>query len=258
MEVCVPAEVVFEGQRWVSTGISKAADLVNGRAWIANFETACEKPRRVLQKSLTEGAPPEFRTGGLSNKDRNTALQMLVREGCPRPGKRVVLPTGDEVIFWFNVGPLAYKGNAKDRVFVTSARCPHQGVCLSEGELREIEDLAGVLKPVIRCPRHNRLFDVSTGEGQGNDGSLRTYPSRFFPEYKMFYVSIGVAGEERDMSVDAEVVDPARMQVDHARTLVPPARTQVEPARTLVPQMTMDEQLFTRDLRALGGLGCES
>jgi len=258
MEVCVPAEVVFEGQRWVSTGISKPADLVNGRAWIEKFEAVCERPKRALQKSLTEGGVPEFRTGGLSNKDRNAALITLAKGGCPPPGKRVVLPTGDEVIFWFNVGPLAYKGDARDRVFVTSARCPHQGVCLSEGELREIEDLAGVLKPVVRCPRHNRLFDVSTGEGQGNDGCLRTYPSRFFPEHKMFYVSIGAAGEERDMAVDAEVVDPARMQVDHARTLVPPARIQVEPARSLVPQMTMDEQLLIKDLRTLGGLGCES
>jgi len=132
----------------------------------------------------------------------------LFAEGHPTPGRRVLLPTGDEVIFWFNVGPMADVGSPADRVYVTEARCPHQGVCLAAGELREIEDIVGGRRPVIRCPRHNRLFDVSSGEGQGNDGTLRRYPARFFPEHRCFYVAVGpvpAAMPATDISVSAPV-----------------------------------------------------
>jgi len=61
---------------------------------------------------------------------------------------------------------------------------------LADGELREIEDIAGCQRPVIRCPRHNRLFDVSTGEGQGNYDTLQRFPAKFIREYGAFYVAI--------------------------------------------------------------------
>lgn len=198
-----PPEVFdLEGLRWVRTEIARGSDLVNGKAWIEDFRRRCDQQagnrasaggRRALRQVASAGDEPQYwaRAGELSNPEKNRLLENLFAEGHPTPGKRVILPTGDEVIFWFNVGPSADVGSPADRVFVTEARCPHQGVCLASGELREIEDIVGGRRPVIRCPRHNRLFDVSTGEGQGNDGTLRRYPARFFPEHRRFYVAVG-------------------------------------------------------------------
>lgn len=151
---------------------------------------------RVLQQVASAGDEPQYwaRAGDLSNAERNRLLEEMRRDGQPSPGRRSMLPTGDEVIFWFNAGPVADDGSTvpmADRVFVTGARCPHQGVCLAEGELREIEDLAGVRRPVVRCPRHNRLFDICTGEGQGNYDTLRRYRARFIQEHQRFYVEVG-------------------------------------------------------------------
>lgn len=206
MSVASPPEAVdVDGLRWVRTDISKGADLINGRAWVDNFREravafaaaaaaggAVGGRRRVLRQVASTGDDPQYwaTPGELPNPDRNRILEQMSQEGCSPPGRRVMLPSGDDVIFWFNVGPTANVAPAAERVFVTSARCPHQGVCLEQGELREIEDLAGRMRPVIRCPRHNRLFDVSTGEGLGPD-SLRRYQARFFPELGRFYVALG-------------------------------------------------------------------
>ena len=36
-----------------------------------------------------------------------------------------MLPNQQEVLFWFNVGP---EKENRDRVYVTDAKCPHQGL----------------------------------------------------------------------------------------------------------------------------------
>eukprot|EP00929_Paragymnodinium_shiwhaense_P088882 TRINITY_DN49194_c0_g1_i1.p1 TRINITY_DN49194_c0_g1~~TRINITY_DN49194_c0_g1_i1.p1 ORF type:complete len:318 (+),score=64.71 TRINITY_DN49194_c0_g1_i1:76-1029(+) len=210
--VCIkpqpPEYIDFEGVRWARSMVAAGRDLVNGKWWIKSFGDRCEgmrkaqaagaapKPgRRLLSRQvLTDGDNPLF---WASSKDlpmslRNEVVGQMVAEGCPA-GRLERLPNGEEVIFWFNVGPTADVAPPAERVFVTGARCPHQGVCLATGELREIEDLAGGQRPVIRCPRHNRLFDVSTGHGQGNDDALRSYKARFFREHERFYVAIGAS-----------------------------------------------------------------
>jgi len=199
-----PDILELDGQRWARTDVCKGSDLVNGRAWIGAFKQHCQKAaqsasgdraggRRLLRQVASCGDEPQYWGQGadLPNETKNRILETLAVDGQPSPGKRVKLPTGDEVIFWFNVGPKADTGPPAERVFVTSARCPHQGVCLLSGELREIEDLAGKTKAVIRCPRHNRLFDIATGEGQGNYDTLQCYQARFVAQYRCFYVAVG-------------------------------------------------------------------
>jgi len=199
-----PEQIEVDGLRWVRTEIAKGGDLINGKGWIAAFEEKCkaarsisaaaappEGRRRLLRQVASAGDEPQFwsRSGDLGNPERNRILEQMPS----KPGRRVLLATGEEVIFWFNVGPTADVAPAADRVFVTSARCPHQGVCLADGELKEIEDLAGTKKAVVRCPRHNRLFDVATGQGEGNHETLQTFKARFFKELGCFYVAMGPA-----------------------------------------------------------------
>mmetsp|Transcript_17933 Transcript_17933/g.47359 ORF Transcript_17933/g.47359 Transcript_17933/m.47359 type:complete len:273 (+) Transcript_17933:46-864(+) len=269
-EEALPPEVIdLDGNRWIRTEIARGSDLVNGKAWMDDFGKQCRQEvaaamaataaaaaaagaadggqaaapgrRRLLRQVASAGDEPQYwkTSGELANSDKNRLMERLRNEaGYTGPGRRVVLPTGDEVMFWFNVGPGADRLDvpAADRVFVTSAACPHQQVCLEGGELREIEDLAGTKKSVIRCPRHNRLFDVSTGEGEGNLLSLRKYPARFFHQHKRFYVAIGPSPpppSAQDDAMDLDPPEPKRMKLGEPAAVVP------TPARTLIAQRTM-------------------
>lgn len=229
----VPAVLHADGLRWARSEVSKGADLINGRAWIAAFKERCDKApatlgldgggggggrRRLLRQVASTGDEPQYWAGkgDLPNPLRNRVLEQMAAEGLPRAGRREVLPTGEDVIFWFNVGPTADVGPPTDRVFVTAARCPHQGVCLADGELREIEDLAspGRRRPVIRCPRHNRLFDVATGDGLGNSDALPRYPARYFREHGRFYVAVGHAPEQgSECAASCEAAAPLGKEV---------------------------------------------
>ena len=51
-----------------------------------------------------------------------------------------------------------------------------RGVCLLAGELRDVEDLAGK-RPLVRCPRHNKTFDLQTGHA---DAILEPWMSPLF------------------------------------------------------------------------------
>mmetsp|Transcript_97195 Transcript_97195/g.208458 ORF Transcript_97195/g.208458 Transcript_97195/m.208458 type:complete len:288 (+) Transcript_97195:101-964(+) len=271
-----PEQFCFEGKLWARTDICKGPDLVNGTYWMADFQRRCreatearpsgapgERRSRLLRQAASAGDEPQYwkHAGELSNPERNRLLKEMADSGLPAPGKRVVLSTGDEVMFWFNVGPMADKVSPPP-VFVTSARCPHQGLCLSGGELKEIEDLAGHRKPVVRCPRHNRLWDVISGEGQGNSDTLRVYDARYFREHGRFYVAVksalpdpepaaspllpGLAmpaaaeaagledGGGEDMGEDAMEVDASEEPMAKRQ------RSEIAtPARTLVPCRTM-------------------
>jgi len=61
-------------------------------------------------------------------------------------------------------------------------------VCLNTGELKDIEDVAGTKHCVVRCTRHNKMFDLLTGESMGNAEVLQTYKCRF--EHEHWYVGI--------------------------------------------------------------------
>jgi len=127
---------------------------------------------------------------------RNEVLKQMAPEPGPGvdtsrgPGRKVRLANGMEVIFWFNIGPPG--ASLRDSVYVTDAGCPHQGVCLNTGELKDIEDVAGRRRGMIRCSRHNKTFDLKTGESPGNAEVLRTYKCRF--EHGHWYVAVGFSG----------------------------------------------------------------
>lgn len=214
----VPEEFLADGKRWVRTTISRGRDLIDGRQWVASFKRRCdefkaskaaaaatgspggqgeEQPRRrLLRQVASNGDQPQYwkRSDDLPPAERNRLLEQM---SAPA-GIQERLPTGEEVILWFNVANEADDVPPVNRVFVTSAHCPHQGVCLAGGELQEIEDLNRTKHPVIRCPRHNRLFDLRTGEGQGNFQNLRCYPARFVPEFKRFYVAVDEAPQQQE------------------------------------------------------------
>eukprot|EP00930_Biecheleria_cincta_P081268 TRINITY_DN7008_c0_g1_i1.p1 TRINITY_DN7008_c0_g1~~TRINITY_DN7008_c0_g1_i1.p1 ORF type:complete len:317 (-),score=52.64 TRINITY_DN7008_c0_g1_i1:467-1417(-) len=150
---------------WFRTDIRRGSDLVDGKSWMQSF-----------RESLANSADK-------TNFAKNRILRDLAKV-CP-PGRKVKLATGQEVIFWFNVGR---PGPMRERVYVTEAKCPHQGVCLLTGELGEIEDAAGVAHGVVRCPRHNKTFHLQTGHSQGNREILKTYPCKF--KHGFWYVGV--------------------------------------------------------------------
>jgi len=228
---------------WVRTDVKKGADLIDGSAWIDSFEkklknvgTAPPQGRRLLRQTVSDGDNPMFwGQGSSSNSVRNQVLQAMRAECGSGPAKEVELATGHRVLFWFNVGP---PGPMRDRVFVTDATCPHQGVCLAEGELKDVEDLAqpGSKKGMIRCPRHNKTFDLKTGESPGNLEVLRVYPIRY--EHGCWYVQVpadqvGARQDAQDTEMAVDEPDQKRPRFD------PPTPTPLRAPRGLYQCATM-------------------
>lgn len=170
-----PASFDEGGVHWVNSQIKKSSELIDGQAWIVEFQRRFEEARAKPQNASIRELPL-----------RNHVLKDM-RYVSP-PGRKVLLPTGQEVIFWFNIGA---PGPPRTRLYVTEAYCPHQRACLLGAELMEIEDLATGCRPVTRCPRHNKRFDLGTGESAGNSEKLRHFPSRF--EHGCWYVGVGPA-----------------------------------------------------------------
>ena len=54
-------------------------------------------------------------------------------------------------------------------VFAVSNSCPHKAGPLSEGIVHGQS---------VTCPLHNWVFDLNTGQAQGEDGRIATYPVR--------------------------------------------------------------------------------
>ncbi|CAE7600462.1 unnamed protein product, partial [Symbiodinium necroappetens] len=173
---------------WVPTDIQRCSDLVDGSQWISALEQhlkAEPKPSRQLRMTVSEGDAPQFWASAAHTlRARNDALRKM-----QPPARKVRLLTQHEVLFWFNVGPGVQK---RDRVYVTESKCPHQGVCLMGGELKDVEDIVNEEKvPMVRCPRHNKTFDLRTGESLGNCERLRVFPCKF--HQGRYYVQVPVA-----------------------------------------------------------------
>lgn len=198
--------------KWVRTDIRRSTDLIDGEAWIADFQRRLAATRASM--------------GGSDMALRNRVLREMAT--VSPPGKKVRLATGQEVIFWFNVGA---PGPPRSRVLVTGARCPHQGVCLLGGELMEVEDAVGVQHALSRCPRHNKAFDLQTGASSGNTETLKVYPCRF--EYGHWYV-----GVELEIDTAAAAEDKCR-NVDIASVM---ATLSVPPASPLTPEKSVAMQ----------------
>ncbi|MEX3017595.1 nitrite reductase small subunit NirD [Gymnodinialimonas hymeniacidonis] len=56
-----------------------------------------------------------------------------------------------------------------EEVFAASNTCPHKGGPLAEGIVHGQS---------VTCPLHNWVFDLNTGQAQGEDGQIATYPVR--------------------------------------------------------------------------------
>ncbi|MFK7763938.1 MAG: nitrite reductase small subunit NirD [Roseobacter sp.] len=81
-------------------------------------------------------------------------------DDIPERGARIVkTPLG--CIGLFRTGP--------SEVFAASNSCPHNGGPLSEGIVHG---------HYVTCPLHNWVFDLNTGEAQGEDGRIETYQVR--------------------------------------------------------------------------------
>lgn len=207
--------------RFHRTEIESAEQLLNGRAWIQVFEHALQampkvKPRRQLGLSMTDPSDPRHTMPTFDTKRRNDALKAM-RDTSALPdipdaarrgiGKTVRLPTGDEVLLICNVGPDApprlevdgapakFRDMPIDRlpILAVASKCPHQQGCLADGELKDVEDIAGDgRRAIVRCAWHNMQFDLSTGQGEGNYYALQRYPVKVVQG--TVYVGVAVEG----------------------------------------------------------------
>lgn len=67
------------------------------------------------------------------------------------------------------VGCLGLFRTGEAEVFAASNTCPHKGGPLSEGIVHGQK---------VTCPLHNWVFDLNTGEAQGEDARIEVYPVR--------------------------------------------------------------------------------
>jgi len=81
-------------------------------------------------------------------------------EDIPLRGARVVKT---------HVGCIALFRTDETEVFATSNVCPHKQGPLSEGIVHGQK---------VTCPLHNWVFDLNTGQAQGEDGQIDTFPVR--------------------------------------------------------------------------------
>lgn len=67
------------------------------------------------------------------------------------------------------LGCVAVFRTDSDEVFAVTDVCPHKQGPLSEGIVHGQS---------VTCPLHNWVFDLNTGQAQGEDGSIDTFPVR--------------------------------------------------------------------------------
>ena len=67
------------------------------------------------------------------------------------------------------LGCVALFRTGEAEVFATTDSCPHKGGPLSEGIVHGQS---------VTCPLHNWVFDLNTGQAQGDEGVISTYSAR--------------------------------------------------------------------------------
>ena len=67
------------------------------------------------------------------------------------------------------LGCVALFRTGEAEVFATTDSCPHKGGPLSEGIVHGQS---------VTCPLHNWVFDLNTGQAQGEEGVISTYLAR--------------------------------------------------------------------------------
>ena len=79
------------------------------------------------------------------------------------------IPPGEGRTFHIAGERIAIFHTRTGQVFATQAECPHKTGPLADGLL------GGT---TLVCPLHSLKFDLTTGEGQGSDCRLKTYPAQ--------------------------------------------------------------------------------
>jgi len=77
------------------------------------------------------------------------------------------IPPGEGRSFIVGSSEVAVFHTRSAGVFATQAHCPHKGGPLADG----LTDGANVV-----CPLHERIYSLATGEGIGNECSVKVYP----------------------------------------------------------------------------------
>lgn len=67
------------------------------------------------------------------------------------------------------LGCIAVFRTSEAEIFAASDTCPHKGGPLSEGIVHGQS---------VTCPLHNWVFDLNTGQAQGEDGNITTFGLR--------------------------------------------------------------------------------
>lgn len=231
-DVCPSTGVAW---RFYRTEVERADQLTNGRAWIQAFEHVLQnmpRPRRQLVPSISDSGDPRHTLPFYGPKQRNDAAKAM-RDPAATPGlpdaartgfgRQLKLPSGDEVLVIVNVGrkaPLQLPRKFRDMsleelepsIIVAAARCPHMGACLNDGEVKDVEDLAGGRRAVVRCPWHNQQFDLHSGEGEGNANRLPLHHARVL--HGALYVGAPLKQGVRAEAAGAAAPSPEAMEVD--------------------------------------------
>jgi nitrite reductase (NADH) small subunit len=79
------------------------------------------------------------------------------------------IPAGEGRVFDVGGVHVAVFHARDGRVFATQAKCPHRGGPLADGLIDGTS---------LVCPLHDRVFDLGSGAGLGNECSIVTYPVR--------------------------------------------------------------------------------
>lgn len=87
-------------------------------------------------------------------------IDIAAIDDIPERGARVVKTP---------VGCIALFRTAVAEVFAASNTCPHKGGPLADGIVHGQK---------VTCPLHNWVFDLNTGQAEGEDARIATYPVR--------------------------------------------------------------------------------
>ncbi len=79
------------------------------------------------------------------------------------------IPPGEGRVFDVDGVQIAVFHTRDGNVFATQAKCPHRGGPLYDGLIDEVS---------VVCPLHDRIYDLRSGAGLGNECSIVTYPVR--------------------------------------------------------------------------------
>jgi nitrite reductase/ring-hydroxylating ferredoxin subunit len=120
----------------------------------------------IRRKRESPKTPPLFRATDPEKRAQRAVHTKALQSMRQKAGVTAIV-LGREIAFFRFDG----------QIYAVSARCPHQGGNLCEGEVGDIEDLGR--QHYVTCPVHKMQFDLQDGRVlDGNCGPLQTYSVR--------------------------------------------------------------------------------